>query len=258
MIGDELALAPTIGALERLYIRLMGVPVNGLRIRLRRILPHCTGQPDKILDAGCGRGVFTFELAKKFSTATVVGVDMDQTQLATNRAIAQKAGLANIDFRCQDVANLPYREEFDLVLSVDNLEHIADDHRALHGLARALRPGGRLVLHVPGAERRWFLFRFRENFSVPGHFRPGYSRERIAGMVTAAGLQIEKIFYTYGWLETVSNNISYAITRAEAKNRPLYALLFPLLNAMAWLGRNSRPDKGAGILVVATKVRAKS
>ena len=68
-----------------------------------------------------------------------------------------------------------------------------------------------------------------------------------------AGFEIREIRYTYGWLETVTNNISYWITRAEMKNKMLYALVFPLLNLLSYLGRNSRPTKGAGVLAVATR-----
>jgi len=251
LIGDELALTPGISSGEKLYITLFGAPISGLRIRLRRILPKFTGNPEKILDAGCGRAVFTYQLAKKFPHAHIVGVDTDEEQLAANRLIAKKARLKNISFKKADVAQLPYAEEFDMVLSVDNLEHIEDDTRALRCLAQALKPQGKLILHVPGHERRWFFFRFRTNFNVPGHFRPGYKLDEITKKVKETGLAVQDACYTYGWLETVSNNISYAITKAEAKNKALYALIFPILNMIAWCGRNSKPRQGAGVLVIA-------
>jgi hypothetical protein len=136
---------------------------------------------------------------------------------------------------------------------VDNLEHIEDDDLALGQLAGALVRGGRLVLHVPGFERRWLFFTFRRNFDVPGHFRPGYRLEEICHKIEMLGLTIRDSYYTYGWLETVSNNFSYLITQAEAKNKMVYAVIFPLLNLMAWLGRKSHPEKGAGILIIAEK-----
>jgi len=254
VIGTELSLSPNTGLAERIYIHLFGIPINGLRIRLRRILPFLTGNPSRILDAGCGRGVFTYELAKRFPEAKVVGIDLDQDQLRTNKDIAQRANISNIEFQHGDVAKISIKSEFDLVLSVDNLEHVEDDQGALRALASALQPGGRLILHVPGYERRWFLFSFRENFSVPGHRRPGYTLEAIIEMISATNLLIvEQASYTFGWLETFSNNISYLITKAEAKNRIIYALFFPLLNLLSWLGRNSHPPKGAGILVIATR-----
>jgi len=253
LIGRELALDPNRGVFENSYIRLLGVPISGLRIRLRRILPKLTGQPERVLDAGCGRGVFAYQLAKKFPSASVFGVDIDDRQLETNRLIAKKAGLKNVTFQHADVSKLPFKDEFDLVLSIDNLEHIRNDSLALKGLADALKEGGRLVLHVPGYERRWFFFRFQGNFDVPGHFRFGYRLDEIVQKIQGVGLIVKDGFYTYGWLETIANNISYIITRAEGKNKTIYALVFPFLNMIAWFGRNSRPEKGAGILVIAEK-----
>lgn len=251
--GSELAYDPDIGMFERFYIVLFGAPINGLRIRIRRILPEISGNPATILDAGCGRGVFTYLIARKFPEAKIKGIDTDSEQLGKNEQIARKAKLKNICFEQQDVAALSFKNEFDIVLSVDNLEHIEDDQKALNCLAKAVKNGGKLILHVPAYERRWFFFKFRTNFDVPGHYRPGYKLDDISGKVKATDLHIIETYHTYGWLENVSNNISYFITRAEAKNKMIYALIFPFINFMAWLGRNTRPKKGAGVMIIAEK-----
>ncbi|MGI9294311.1 MAG: class I SAM-dependent methyltransferase [Pseudomonadales bacterium] len=256
MIGSELSYAPRNSFFEKTYIRLFGVPISGLRIRLRRVLPSLIGNPQTVLDAGCGRGVFSYQLCKRFPSASVVGVDIDEKQLEHNRVIAKNAGIDNLSFVADDVAKLSFEQEFDLVLSVDNLEHLENDSLGLDSLFRALKHNGRLVLHVPGYERRWFFFRFKTNFDVPGHFRPGYWLDEIKQKVSDAGFQVEFAHHTFGWLETVTNNISYVVTRAEAKNKFIYALLFPILNVVAWLGRNAKPSKGAGILVHAIKPQA--
>ncbi len=253
MNGSELAHTPGLGFFEKSYIRVFGAPINGLRIRIRRILPVIDGYPSKILDAGCGRGVFSMLLAQKFPDAEIHGVDLDNEQLTVNREISKTAKLHNVHYACQDVALLPYKEEFDIVLSVDNIEHIEDDQKALNCLAESLKSGGTLYLHVPAYERRWVFFAFRTNFDVPGHFRPGYRLEDISEKINKTGLRIVKAYHTYGWLENISNNISYFITRAEAKNKMIYAILFPLLNFMAWMGRNSKPAKGAGVMIIAEK-----
>ena len=253
MNGSELAHTPGLNFAEKTYIKIFGAPINGLRIRIRRILPVIEGSPEKILDAGCGRAVFSYLLAKKFPQAMILSVDMDTGQLELNRKIAEAIKLKNLLFSRQDVASLPYKEEFDIVLSVDNIEHIGDDQKALQSLAKSLKKGGTLYLHVPAYERRWFFFKFMTNFDVPGHYRPGYTLEDISQKIKAVDLHIVQAYHTYGWLENVSNNISYFITKAEAKNKIIYALLFPFINFMAWLGRNSRPKKGAGVMIIAKK-----
>ena len=251
--GSELFWDKNLGLFSRIYCGLFGVPISGLRIRLRRVLPSLTGDPEKVLDAGCGRGIFSYQLAKRFPGAEVIAVDIDNSQLEINAAIAARAKLKNLSFMVNDIMRLSFEDEFDLVLSVDNLEHLQDDIQGLKSIYRALRKNGRLVLHVPGYKRRWFLFGFQTNFDVPGHFRPGYWLNEIADKVSSVGFKVESAKYTFGWLETVTNNISYVVTRAEAKNKMIVALLFPLLNAIAWLGRNTQPKQGAGILLLATK-----
>lgn len=253
MLGKELAYSPQLGELEKKYIRIFGAPICGLRIRLRRVFQVLDFDAASILDAGCGRGVFSYQLAKKYPDANVIGVDIDEQQLIQNTNISKRLNLRNLCFKKADVSDLPFEGEFDLVLSVDNLEHIEDDQAGLNSLFLSLKPGGTLVLHVPGYERRWLVWKFRENFDVPGHYRPGYIREELCEKIERTGFNIESSYYTFGWLETIANNLSYLITKAEAKNKIIYALIFPLLNGIAWLGRYAKPEKGAGILILAKR-----
>ena len=252
-LGTELRYSTDFSPLERLYIKIFGVPINGLRIRARRILPLITDKYKYILDAGCGPGVFTFEMAKRFPKSTVTGVDIEDSLLASNSQIAEKLYLDNCRFEHIDLTGMEESERFDLILSVDNLEHIEDDDNALRRFYQALTNGGDLILHVPGYERRWYFFGWAVNFHVDGHYRPGYTREQIQEKLEEAGFSIREIYYTYGWVETITNNISYWITRADMKNKMLYALVFPCLNFLSYFGRNSRPEKGAGVLVIASK-----
>jgi SAM-dependent methyltransferase len=250
LAGCELSLDVSRSRFERMYARVLGAPANGLRIRLRRVLPATSGTFRDILDGGCGQGVFSFELAKSHPEAQVLGIDMDPVLVERANSIARRAGLTNVRFEVGDVTKLDYDAQFDLVVSVDNLEHVADDVTAMRGLRRALRPGGRAVVHVPGYERRWFVFGRRVNFDVPGHVRPGYHSEELVARLRGAGLEISSCQSTYGVIETFTNNISYVITGADQKRKGVYALVFPLLLAVSWLGKSARPRWGAGVLAV--------
>jgi SAM-dependent methyltransferase len=233
------------------YARLLGAPANGLRIRLRRVLPATDGTFDAILDAGCGPGVFTFELAKRHRTAEVCGIELEPDLVARASTIAERAGITNCRFEKGDVTKLDFDSAFDLVVSVDNLEHVDDDIGAMRALWRALRPGGRLVVHVPGYERRWLLFGRRVNFDVPGHVRPGYTTDQLLEKLRAAGFEVTSCTSTYGMLETFTNNVSYLISGADQRRKGLYAVVFPVLLALSYFGKFSRPRWGAGVLAVA-------
>lgn len=251
--GCELSLDPSRSRFERLYTRVMGAPANGLRIRLRRVLPVTRGHFDTILDAGCGSGVFSLELAKQHPEAKVLGVELEPELVERANEVARRAGLANCRFEQGDVTKLDYDSAFDLVVSVDNFEHVEDDISAMRALREALRPGGRLVAHVPGYERRWLLFGRRVNFDVPGHVRPGYRAEELVEKLGSAGFEVTSHQYTYGALETFTNNISYLVSGADQRNKALYALVFPVLLGLSYFGQFSRPRWGAGVLVVARR-----
>jgi SAM-dependent methyltransferase len=249
--GRELSLDPGRSRFERTYARLIGAPANGLRIRLRRVLPATDGVYRDILDAGCGSGVFSLELAKRHPEARVVGIELDPDLVARANEMARRAGITNVEFRQGDVTKLDFDGAFDLVVSVDNLEHVEDDVTAMEGLLRALRPGGRLVNHVPGYERRWFVLGRRVNFDVPGHVRPGYRAEELVTKLSAAGFAVDTHQYTYGIVETFTNNVSYTITGADQRRKMLYAAAFPFLLLLSYFGQWSRPRWGAGVLATA-------
>ncbi len=251
--GRELSLDPGRSRFERLYANLLGAPANGLRIRLRHVLPATDGSYPAILDAGCGSGVFSFELAKRHPEAKVTGVELEPSLVARANEMARRAHLSNCSFQEGDVTKLDFSDEFDLVVSVDNFEHVEDDIAAMRTLLHALRPGGRLVAHVPGYERRWILLRRRVNFDVPGHVRPGYRAAELVAKLQNAGFQVSRYQYTYGMLETFTNNISYLITGADQRRKLAYAAVFPVLLGVSYLGKFSRPRWGAGVLVVARR-----
>jgi SAM-dependent methyltransferase len=235
---------------------LLGAPANGLRIRLRRVLPATDGSFGAILDAGCGSAVFTFELAKRHPEAEVVGVDTERELVARAARIATLAGLRNCTFQHGDVTTLGFDGAFDLVLSVDNLEHVTDDVEAMRTLLRSLRPGGKLVVHVPGYQRRWFVVGRRVNFDVPGHVRPGYTADELVHKLVDAGFEVTACRHTYGILETFTNNISYVVTRADQRHKLAYAAVFPLLLAVSYFGQFSQPRWGAGVLAIAHRPAA--
>jgi SAM-dependent methyltransferase len=252
--GMEMLDDPRLSSLEKFYIKVFGIPISGLRIRLRRILPKIQGDFKTIADLGCGRGIFSIELAKKYPDSKVVGLDIDEKQMEINRSIAEKNGLTNLEFRVGDIAEMGLENQFDLIVSVDNLEHIEDDLGAVKVFYKALKPGGKLVCHVPAYNRIWFFRKYQQNFDVEGHVRPGYKEEQLKNLLEKGGLKVESVEMTYGYLETVTNNISYLITGASMKNKHVYALAFPFLNITASLGQNQDPKgRGAGVLAVATK-----
>lgn len=253
MIGSELYLDSSLTRLQKWYCRFFGVPIVGLRIRWRRLSKLLPRTAEVVLDAGCGRGVITRALASRYPNAIIIGLDSDPVLQDRNREIAAKSGHSACRFEQGDLAQLQEELRFDLIVSVDNLEHIQDDVGVLRNLYGALAPGGQLIIHVPHYYRRWPIFRWTVNFDVPGHVRPGYHLPELISRLEEAGFVVEDRGYSYGFIETIANNHSYAITEAKEQRKVLYAFAFPFLNVLAWFGQWSQPRFGAGVWAVAKR-----
>lgn len=253
LIGSELQWDRSLSRVARLYCAIIGIPIVGLRIRWRRLVPLLPKKATVILDAGCGRGVISRAIVRRYPNAQLEGIDADSAVQQRNRLITDRAGLDNCCFEVADLNNFQREGRYDLIVSVDNLEHVQDDVGVLSNFYASMKPGGILVVHAPHYYRRWPLLRWSVNFDVPGHVRPGYHLPELIERVTHAGFEVNSNGFSYGFLENLANNISYRITGAEERNQVLYAMAFPFLNAIAWLGKWSRPGFGAGVWVIAQR-----
>ena len=103
-------------------------------------------QGDRVLDVGCGPGFYVAELLEAVGpTGSVVGVDASPDMLAV--AANRVEGRPNAEFLEAPATSLPVADaSFDRALSVQVLEYVEDVPAALAEVARALRPGGRVLL----------------------------------------------------------------------------------------------------------------
>jgi SAM-dependent methyltransferase len=152
-----------------------------------------------VLDVGCGNGLTTREAARLASAGSVAGVDLSTRMLDQARQRAAAEGLANVSFMQADVQIADLGEaRYDRVISRNGVMFFGDPVAAFANLARALKPGGRMVLLVwqPMSENPWFTA-FREAVAVgrelpmpppdgPGPFALG-DPDRVRALLTAAG-----------------------------------------------------------------------
>lgn len=108
---------------------------------------------EKILDAGCGSGIFTQPITEQ--GAKITGIDISQPMLER----AQKR-LPQHEFLAADICDLPFTDEiFDKTVSITALEFIENGEQAIAELFRVTKPGGLVVVATlnrlsPWADRR--------------------------------------------------------------------------------------------------------
>lgn len=134
--------------------------------------PHA----ETLLEIGCGTGVVLSWIREALPHLELTGADLLPDALAVARTRVPDGTFAQIDIR-----RIPYVEEFDVVCALDVLEHVEEDASAVEQIARALRPGGGVVISVP--QHAW-LWSAQDEF---GRHRRRYSRRALLGLLDAAG-----------------------------------------------------------------------
>jgi len=96
------------------------------------------------LDVGCGAGLLAEPLARLGAQVTAIDAAPELIEVA--KAHAAGSGLA-IDYRATAVEELS--SHYDLVTSMEVIEHVADPQAFIHSLAARLAPGGLMILSTP-------------------------------------------------------------------------------------------------------------
>ena len=143
------------------------------------------GGGERMLDAGAGEG----RHARYFAAARYCGVD-----LAVGDAAWDYRGLDAIT----DLAALPFRDgAFAACINIVTLEHVREPHRVLRELARALRPGGQLLLVVP---HEWEVHQAPHDY-----FR--YTRHGVAYLLEQAGFERVEIHPVGGYFRLLARRM---------------------------------------------------
>jgi SAM-dependent methyltransferase len=155
---------------------------RGRRRIVRAELDALTLPPDaRILDAGCGSGRMLQELA---SYGQVSGIELDEDAAAM--AAQRDCGEVTVG----RLEELPWEDgTFDLITSLDVVEHTPDDRDALAELRRVSKPGGWLLVTVPAYQALWSLH------DVANHHYRRYNRASLAAPARDAGWQVERMTY---------------------------------------------------------------
>jgi len=248
-------------ALVRAFTRLLGPLGMHARIRNAHVLRAIKGlalpEQAAILDAGCGHAYTTFWLAQRHSSHQFTGIEIDPVLLDANRRIAAELGLEHVTFRRQSLEEMADVAAYDLAYSIDVLEHIADDVEALGRLRRALKPGGRLLLHLPlrhQQQRRIFPI-FRQH-TIDDHVRDEYTLDEIQAKLSQVGFSPAWHGWGFGPAGELAFELNYLGWRRRWLRNLLALMTFPLALPLAYLDVRSARQEGNSLLLLTAPVEA--
>lgn len=140
-----------------------------------------------VLDFGCGTGAFLTDL-ERFGPVSAVDGDEAAVAFCHQRGHAEARHVAA-------GTPLPFADaSFDLVTTLDVIEHIENDVAALRELHRVIRPGGLLLVAVPA-----FMFLWGDQDEISHHFRR-YTDASLRRSLQSAGFVVEHSSYFNTWL----------------------------------------------------------
>lgn len=231
-----------------------------------RIWEKTTGGKTNILDAGSGFGQYSYFLASKNKNRNITGTDVKSEQIEDCNNFFSKIGLNNANFITADLTKYVSENNYDLILSVDVMEHIFEDVKVFENFFRSLKKGGMLLISTPsdkgGSDVHEHDHELDDTHSfIDEHVRDGYNIDEIQEKLRQAGFAKTEARYNYGspgkiaWELSMKHPIKMLnFTKLLFIILPFYYLItFPFVLLLNLLDVKLKHKTGTGLIVKAWK-----
>lgn len=221
-----------------------------------------------ILDAGSGFGQYTYYLARKSSAWNILGVEIKTEQIEDCSTFFERIRKKNVSFRYADLTQFVHPDAYDLILSVDVMEHIEADVKVFENFRQSLKKGGMLLISTPSDQGGSDVHHHghseegaQQSSFIDEHVRDGYNIREIQDKLRKAGFSRTEARYSYGTPGKISWRLSmkYPISLLNMSKAffillPLYYLLtFWLALVLNLLDVHGSHKTGTGLIVKAWK-----
>jgi 2-polyprenyl-3-methyl-5-hydroxy-6-metoxy-1,4-benzoquinol methylase len=216
----------------------------------------------KILDAGSGFGQYSYFLATKFPQSTVLGLDIKEDQIKDCNDFSAALGLSGrLSFKTADLTQFIESNQYDLILSVDVMEHIQEDRKTFSNMFGSLKKGGVLLISTPSDQGGSDVHEESDSSFIDEHVRDGYNLKEIEEKLKTAGFIHINARYSYGTPGKISWKISMKIpiillnkSRLFFIILPFYYLIcLPFFLILNYMDLHMEHKKGTGLIVKAVK-----
>jgi cyclopropane fatty-acyl-phospholipid synthase-like methyltransferase len=132
-----------------------------INLNMLHVLSLCLRGHRRVLEIGCGFGLFGCYFAARDTRVAWRGLDLNAGRIDMARRAARRLELDNAQFEVGDARDiLALDGQYDAVLMMDLLHHIPDDSKRqlLHAVLKSLAPGGSLIVKDVTRDPSWKLF----------------------------------------------------------------------------------------------------
>jgi len=177
---------------------------------------------EKIVEIGCGEGLFLEKIAQKKNIDNIVGVDIWQEILGKAKKRLEKKGIENIELLKASGDRVPLEDNsFDIVVCINVIYNLPSKEKfvsTLKEMVRIVKPGGKIVFDIrnrlnPLLRLKYKLAKYYDDTAKTLPLMP-YRLKDVAEYLKECGCEIEKNHY----LGFPNNGISPIII-IEAKKR---------------------------------------
>jgi SAM-dependent methyltransferase len=228
---------------------------------LRKISLNYPGQAN-VLDAGAGFGQYSWRMIRMNRNWKIKAIDIDNDHIEDCKRFFAKTGLSgSVSCEQGDLIRLSDTDLYNVILSVDVMEHILEDEIVFHNFYRVLKSNGVLLISTPSDKGGSDVHEEGDRSFIGEHVRDGYSIDEIKTKLLLAGFRDIRASYTYGKPGNLSWHLSVKYPVKMLGRSGFFFILLPfyymiafpfaiLLNFLdLWINHRS----GTGLLVKAFK-----
>ena len=179
-----------------------------VKMALRKIARQFPGDVS-VLDAGSGFGQYTWRMSKMNTRWNIKAIDINSEQIEDCNRFFGKTGLSGrVTFHTGDLTALADTNSYNIILSVDVMEHIEEDILVFQNFYKSLINNGILLISTPSDKGGSDVHNDKEESFIDEHVRDGYSIKDITEKLSMAGFRNIEAAYTYGKPGNISWRLS--------------------------------------------------
>jgi 2-polyprenyl-3-methyl-5-hydroxy-6-metoxy-1,4-benzoquinol methylase len=247
-------------SLAKLFLKVFGtIATSSSHFHFMRIVKKVDEEINlgHVLDAGCGKGLFSFWLAQRYRNARIYACDFSEAKIDVCEDIKKNMNIHNINFFTQDLRTYRSEDSYDFIFSNHVLEHIIENRLVISNLVHSLRKGGYIYIQMPNAVQRRLPFGKRflksyEEWEKEEHIGQTLTLDSLSSELSSLGCKILVAKHTEGFVGELGFELG-EMALSYFRSNVLFALLYPLLKILGYVDSLINYSYGNGILVLAKK-----